>query len=578
MILSSLAKEFHRLMPDDEYVAGLWRSTLAEALTWWVPGDKPEYSGYIAPSWSWLSNAEPVQLYTPNHKQHKRALIEVLDTHLQFKSPADKPYGQLSSGSALRVRGFLRRLHLHFTGHENGGIILSVIEEDEHGQDRIRLITEDWDAEQGLEFRMTTDSALVLPYQEYECYGLFTTIDERAQYRDDCRRQIDCLMLEKVAANDAGEDQYQRVGTLTGFSDMASFKLRYQVAPASTIPEAGVPRDIWVENPKGYTGRPVYGPSHITPAEPEEEAPTETTAEPRDSDVATRDAATSSDEGDDETLELGGDEDLKNIWWLLKEYICWKRWMIIRGAKEKREKEKEKKQEKERENATKDSESDESEMQDNESEDEEEEGDSDNSQTKSEISTGDANRGRGITTTSGDDEAYDGIGTTSEGLKDNHDSPTEASDTAEKSGRTSPNSPSASEDRVSGEESEDDEGNEDNDEDDEGKSDAQKAKAEKMEILKQEYGIIMNIILRLHEHPSSALDSVLKADDRDKAWKEAVRKYLWLTSKTVAWGTDLVPDLEATLYQFDDVLDIWRDLHDLVPWLKRLETSEVLLI
>ncbi|CAJ0545123.1 Ff.00g085960.m01.CDS01 [Fusarium sp. VM40] len=592
MILSSLAKEFHRLMPDDEYVAGLWRSTLAEAHTWWVPGDKPEYTGYIAPSWSWLSNAEPVQLYTPSHKKHKRALIEVLDADLQFKSPADKPYGQLSSGSALRVRGFMRRLHLHFTGHENGGIILSVIEKDEHGQDRIRLISEDWDAEQGLEFRMTTDSALVLPYQEYECYGLFTTIDEWTQYRDDCRRQIDCLMLEKVGTNDAGEDQYQRVGTLTGFSDMASFKLRYQIAPDSTVPETGVSRDMWVENPKGYTGRPVYGPSHITPVQTEEEAPIETTAEPGDEDVAAGDDEASSNEGDDETLELGGDEDQKNIWWLLKEYMCWKRWMILRDAREKREKE----EEREKENAKQASESDESEMQDSESEDEKEEKEEegDDLQTKTEMSTSDANRGRVITTTIGDDETCEDIGTISAGMKDNHESPTEASETAEKSEQTSPDSPSASENRVSAEKSEGGEGDEDNEnnddgsEDDEGsedyggdedgKSDAQKAKAEKMEILKQEYGIIMNIILRLHEHSSSALDSVLKADDREKVWKEAVRKYLWLTSKTAAWGTDLTPDLEAALYQFDDVLDEWRDLHDLVPWLRRLETSEVFLI
>ncbi|SPJ84155.1 related to tol protein [Fusarium torulosum] len=602
MILSSLAKEFHRLMPDDEYVAGHWRSTLVEALTWWVPGDKLEYSGYIAPSWSWLSIAEPVQLYHPNHKQHKRALIEVLDTEIQFNSPADKPYGQLSSGSALRVRGFLRRFHFHFTGHENDGIILSVIEEDEHGQDRLRLISEDWDAEDGLAFRMTTDSALVLSFQEYECYGLLTTIDEWAQYRSGCRRQLECLLLEKVPGNGQEEDRYRRVGTLSQFNDMVSFKLRYQVAPDSTVPEAGVSRNIWVENPKGYTGRPVHGASYVAPVEQDQEAPTETATEPRDGDIATHDAETSSNKGEDETIELEGDEDLNDIWWLLKEYLCWVRWMIIRDAKEKREEEKEK--EKEKENATKASDFEESDMQDSEREDgeeEEEEEDGDDSQTKSEISTGNANRDRGITASIDVNEADTRTGTPSAEMKENHESSTEASDTAEKPEQPLPISSGTSEDRVSAEENE---GNEDSDEADEGdeadgddegdedeeddeteeddkdsKSDVKKDKAaKKLEVVKEEYGILSNIILRLHEHSSSALDSILKADDREKAWKEVTRKYLFLKSKTVAWGTDQVPDIEAALYQFDDVLDKWRDLNDLVPWLRRLEASEVLLI
>ncbi|KIL87903.1 hypothetical protein FAVG1_08784 [Fusarium avenaceum] len=569
MILSSLAKEFHRLMPDDEYVAGLWRSTLIEALTWWVPGDRPEYSGYIAPSWSWLSNAEPVKLYHPNHKQNKRAVMEVLDTEMQFKSPADKHYGQLSTGSSLRVRGFMRRLHFHFTCHENDGIILSVIEEDEHGKDRLRLLSEDWDAEDGLAFRMTTDSALVLPYQEYECYGLLTTIDEWAQYRSGCRRQLECLLLEKVPGNGQEEDHYRRVGTLSQFNDMVSFKLRYQVAPDSTVPEAGVSRNVWEENPKGYTGRPVHETNPVTTTEPEE-APTDTATAPRDSDVATSDAEASSDEADDDSSELGGDEDQRNIWWLLKEYVCWVRWMIIRDAKEKREKEKQKQKKKnqEEENAVKASESD---MQDSEREDEEEkEEDGDDSQTKSENSTSDPKRDKGITALIDDKEADDETETPSAEMEGNCESPIEASNAAEE--QASPSPSSASEDRVSVKESEGDEGDED------GKSDAEKDKAEKMEILKQEYGIIMNIILRLHEHPSSALDSVLKADDRDKAWKEALQKYVFLTSDTVAWGTDLAPDLEAALYQFDDVLDKWSALHDLVPWLRRLETSEVLLI
>ncbi|KAM0189717.1 hypothetical protein ACHAPI_009907 [Fusarium lateritium] len=590
IILSSLAREFHRLMPNDEYVAGLWRSTLAEALTWHVPGDKPDYSGYIAPSWSWLSIAEPIQLYHPSYKQRKRALIEVVDTELQYKSPADNPYGQLSSGSALRVRGFLRRLHLHFTAHENGGIILSVIEEDEHGQDRLRLISEDWDAEEGMAFRLTTDSALVLDFQEYEFYGLFTTIDEWAQYRSDCRRQINCLMLEKVPGNGGEEDRYQRVGTLTNFNDLVSFKLRYQVVPEATGPEAGVSRDRWEENPKGHTGRPIHGASYVAPVEPEQENSTEDVTDSKDDDMAKQDAETSSN-GEDEAHELEGDDD---IWWLLKEYLCWVRWMIVRDAMEKEE---------EKKKTIEASDSGESETKDGEDEatgGEEDEEEEEQEQVSTDT-TGTVGREADIPPSIDDDETKDETETTSAEINDNLEKPAEPGNVVEEPEQASRASPAASEngsiaegndrneDSDKGDDDEEDEedendkddedqdSEEEDDEDEETKAKKDKA-AEKLETLRQEYLTMANIFLRLHEHPSTTLDSVLKAEDRNEAWSEARQRYFFLRSRTEAWGTHETPDLEAALYQFDDLLDTWRDKYDFVPWLRRLEVSEVVLI
>jgi hypothetical protein len=57
--LSGIAKVF-AVKLQDEYIAGLWRSTLVSQLLWyfpwWVEGSRSRMcKGYVAPSWSWAS-------------------------------------------------------------------------------------------------------------------------------------------------------------------------------------------------------------------------------------------------------------------------------------------------------------------------------------------------------------------------------------------------------------------------------------------------------------------------------------------------------------------------------------------
>lgn len=49
-----VAKAFRRQHPDDEYVAGLWRTALVAQMPWRATETK-RYDECIAPSWSWVS-------------------------------------------------------------------------------------------------------------------------------------------------------------------------------------------------------------------------------------------------------------------------------------------------------------------------------------------------------------------------------------------------------------------------------------------------------------------------------------------------------------------------------------------
>jgi hypothetical protein len=105
--ISAIARE-HASCSHDEYIAGLWRSTLAHDLLWIVAGWKETFRrsrDYRAPSWSWAAVEGPVSwTYGPNVE----SLISQ-DDRFEFLSydPSlyddDMPFGKLSGG-ILRLR------------------------------------------------------------------------------------------------------------------------------------------------------------------------------------------------------------------------------------------------------------------------------------------------------------------------------------------------------------------------------------------------------------------------------------------------------------------------------------------
>ncbi|KAF3805851.1 hypothetical protein GCG54_00015411 [Colletotrichum gloeosporioides] len=531
VILSSLAKEFQALMPDDEYVAGLWRSTLVEALTWFVPGDKPEYDGYIAPSWSWLSAASPVKLYYPGHVQRKRIVAEIVAIDTKVDPSSDNPYGQLVSGSSLRVRGFLRRLHFHFVGPPNHGIILSVVEKDSDGRDRLRVIGPDWDKHEGLVFRLTTDSMVTLPYQEWECFALFTTLNEWAQFLCNCRRRLSCILLEMVTGNSGhghvDENVYRRIGTLEDISDTYSFKMRYRVAENSTVREAGSSRDMFEENPTAFAGKPqpetwFHGQEDVGAAEAEE------------TDVAGDEVEASASGRRDSASSTDTDYADGEIWTCLVQYIQRKRWSIIREFKEQQDEGKETQE---------------------------------GSSNLEQLGTcGQGNRGRGIDGES-QGENYGSLND-SFGNKvcDDQDGGREETEGKHKGNEHSDQGDDEDED---GEEEAD---NNKEEEDSDSRGDSSEEEDRHREDLH-----LSVVIVQIHDNPSSGLAPMTTAVDTRDAWKRLQEAKTFI-SETMAHGKNQPQDPAAALYQFDDVLHQWQELRGVVPWLERLETIEITLV
>ncbi|KAI8292942.1 hypothetical protein K4K59_006051 [Colletotrichum sp. SAR11_240] len=539
VILSSLAKEFQSLMSDDEYVAGLWRSTLIEALTWWVPGDKPDYDGYIAPSWSWLCASSPVKLYHPGHVQRKRAVAEIIAIDTKMDPSSENPYGQLLGGSSLRVRGFLRRLHFHFVGPPNHGIILSVIEKDSDGRDRLRVIGPDWDEHEGLAFRYTTDSMVTLPYQEWECFALFTTLNEWAQFLFNCRRRLSCILLEKVPVNPnhghEDENIYRRLGTLEDISDTYSFKMRYRVAKNSTVHEAGFSRDIFEENPMGYAGKPqpetwFHEEEDVRAAEAEETDAAGNEAESSPGPSGRRDSVSSKD------TDCAEGE----IWTWLVQYIQRKRWSIIREYEEQQDKGK---------------------------------GRMEGSSNLEQLGThGQCNGGRG---TDGESQVEDNGSLDDNFANEICENKDDGQGKAEENHENNENSDSGDDEDENGEkqvvgDEDDDSSNEEEYSDSQGDgSDEEDRRRENLHL--------SVVILQIHDNPSSNLAPITTAADETDAWKQLQEAKL-LISQTMAYGENQPQDPAAALYQFDDVLHRWQELLGVVPWLERLEATEITLV
>ncbi|KAJ3533622.1 hypothetical protein NM208_g7901 [Fusarium decemcellulare] len=349
---------------------------------------------------------------------------------------------------------------------------------------------------------------LTLPYQEWECYALFTTMNEWAQFLHDCGRRLSCILLEKVTANPDGdhgdEDVYRRIGTLENISDTYSFKMRYRVAEDSTVREAGSIRGMFEENPTGYTGKP----EPKTWFNREEEGGD---AESKATDVAGGTAEASANGRRDSASSTDTDYAEGEIWIWLVQYIQRKRWSIVREFKEKQDKGKRMMKE--------------------------------GSSNLERLGIhGQRNGGKGS-----DDESqvsrYGSLDNNNENEKcderDEHNEQDEARENHK--------------------------GYEQSDKDD----DEEDRRRENLHL--------SVVIVQIHDNPSSNLPPIATAVDKRDAWRR-LQEAQNLVSQTTAYGTNQPQDPAVALYQFDDVLHKWQELRGVVPWLERLEATEITLV
>ncbi|KAK4542457.1 hypothetical protein LTR36_006709 [Oleoguttula mirabilis] len=98
----------------DEYLAGLWKSSLAVDLLWHtMPGSEGEpltFPQYVAPSWSWASVDRGVVW---NPLRNPKALMQLLGARCVPKEPSLNPLGQVTVGS-IAVQGHLLQCRIRY--------------------------------------------------------------------------------------------------------------------------------------------------------------------------------------------------------------------------------------------------------------------------------------------------------------------------------------------------------------------------------------------------------------------------------------------------------------------------------
>lgn len=92
--MANIAGAFKRLL-DDEYIAGLWKSSLVESLCWQSLRCKP-MSEAVAPSWSWASVDGVAATSFADRTVYPIAIIHDVRVNLQSDS---KPFGNITSAS-----------------------------------------------------------------------------------------------------------------------------------------------------------------------------------------------------------------------------------------------------------------------------------------------------------------------------------------------------------------------------------------------------------------------------------------------------------------------------------------------
>ncbi|KAI1357610.1 heterokaryon incompatibility protein-domain-containing protein [Xylaria arbuscula] len=100
--LSGLAM-FAKLNAETDYIAGLWKSEMPEAILWKVDSDESErYEHYYAPSWSWAAVTGAVSYHEQKGSNELPLKCKVLE--LSTSAASHNPFGPLKSGF-VKIQG-----------------------------------------------------------------------------------------------------------------------------------------------------------------------------------------------------------------------------------------------------------------------------------------------------------------------------------------------------------------------------------------------------------------------------------------------------------------------------------------
>ncbi|KAI4117073.1 MAG: hypothetical protein LQ345_002611 [Seirophora villosa] len=215
--LLGLAIEFKTLLPQDEYHAGMWDSTMPRSLLWEVAQYDSQPSRRqidVAPSWSWASIQGPIQKqfrYEPEEERY----VSVVD--IKVGSLSDTRWGL--SKPNLIISAFLRRVTVKDNLAVNSVIPPTFDNKKEiliH-QGSHRLTIKDTFL-QGISYSLDSK----IDREETDAYFLFLTWSEG--HNDHPKKELSGLLLESTTESNTS----RRIGTLR-ISSYGAIAAKYQV-------------------------------------------------------------------------------------------------------------------------------------------------------------------------------------------------------------------------------------------------------------------------------------------------------------------------------------------------------------
>ncbi|KAH6117156.1 hypothetical protein HBI69_098400 [Parastagonospora nodorum] len=215
---AGIAGEFKSSLPDDKYLAGLWKDDLVVGLLWkamaldgwptqpngsretfadpYITAAKPDK--YRAPSWSWLSKDMGI-FWQTRVRYSPRMMVDIMDADVSYVNEEDR-VGDIQSGH-IKLRGRLRDAEWSKEGH-----IESIIIDGKSG-DQLIVSPENPHAPPKVDsFHIQRDIGMEFDVRNIVCLPMRLSVSPKAVSQDN--PIIEGLILQPTGA----QDTFERIG------------------------------------------------------------------------------------------------------------------------------------------------------------------------------------------------------------------------------------------------------------------------------------------------------------------------------------------------------------------------------
>lgn len=231
---AGIASEFKSRLPEDTYLAGLWKADLITGLLWkavaldgWPiqsNGSHEPYAdpyitatmpnAYRAPSWSWLAKDCGISWQT-TQRHSAQILVTILDASVDLARDTE-PAGEIRGGR-ITVQGYLRPAQWKQDGH-----ITSIIL-DGKSEHQILTSSQNSTASTMEYFKLQRDTGTSFPVKDIFCSPVRLSVSiQEASYG---KSRIEGLVLGPTGA----KDEYERLGYFESLGDSYGKALLYEL-------------------------------------------------------------------------------------------------------------------------------------------------------------------------------------------------------------------------------------------------------------------------------------------------------------------------------------------------------------